>query len=137
MQVETNPTPFGIQNNNIIKPCVIEKKWRHCNVFISSSVIEKKWRHCNVFISSCVIEKKWRHCNVFISSSPCNVFTIMYSCLWQPENEDTVQQSVVKCLKIFLCLFTFCICLYTGEYCPLWRNFQPMTCIREIVDNIV
>ena len=24
--VEINPTPFGMQNSNIIKPCVIERK---------------------------------------------------------------------------------------------------------------
>ena len=92
----------------------------------------------NNIIKPCVIERKWRHCNVFISSSPCNVFTVMYSCFWLSENEGTVQNIVVNVSKIFLCLFTFNAtifkqfrCRYSsgnaGEYCPLWRNFQPMT----------
>ena len=91
----------------------------------------------NNIIKPCVIERKWRHCNVFISSSPCNVFTVMYSCFWQSENEDIVLQKMVNFSKFF------CFCLHlmipylnnsvvaiaagnTGEYCPLWRNFQPM-----------
>ena len=85
----------------------------------------------NNIIKPCVTERKWRNCNVFISSSPCNVFTVMYSCFWQSENEDTVRQSVVNFSKIFLCLFTFdatifkqfCCHYSSGQY---WRILPAM-----------
>ena len=57
------------------------------------------------------------YCNDFISSSPCNVFTVMYSCLWQLENEGTVQQSVVNFSKTFLCLFTFDATIFKQFHC--------------------